>query len=102
MIKYLLFPAMKDELDQGCQTHFHWGPHQPRSCFKGPNIILGLYKCNYFLTVKQELGTAAEQKQGAEPDKTNKVEGWILLSGLVFATCELDNPCFHIVHSLEV
>ena len=27
--------------------------------FKGSNIILGLYKCNYFLTVKRELGTAA-------------------------------------------
>ena len=28
--------------------------------FKGPNVILGLYKCNYSLTVKQELGTAAK------------------------------------------
>ena len=27
--------------------------------FKGLNVILGLYKCNYSLTVKQELGAAA-------------------------------------------
>ena len=27
--------------------------------FKGPNVLLGLYKCNYSLTVKQELGAAA-------------------------------------------
>ena len=27
--------------------------------FKGPNVILGLYKCNYSVTVKQELGAAA-------------------------------------------
>ena len=32
--------------------------------FKGPNIILGLYKCNYSVTVKRELGAAAGQKQG--------------------------------------
>ena len=27
--------------------------------FKGLNVILGLYKCNYSLTVKGELGAAA-------------------------------------------
>ena len=27
--------------------------------FKGPNVILGLYKCNYSLTVKGALGAAA-------------------------------------------
>ena len=27
--------------------------------FKGPNVILGLDKCNYSVTVKPELGTAA-------------------------------------------
>ena len=26
--------------------------------FKGPNGILGLYKCNYSLTIKRELGAA--------------------------------------------
>ena len=40
-------------LDQGCQTHFHWGPHQPRGCLRRAKIILGLYKCNYCLTVKE-------------------------------------------------
>ena len=37
---------------------------------KGPKVILGLYKCNYSLTVKGELDTAARQKQVAGPDKT--------------------------------
>ena len=27
--------------------------------FRGPNVILGLYKCNYSLTRGKELGTAA-------------------------------------------
>ena len=27
--------------------------------FKGPNVILGLYKCNFFLTRGKELGAAA-------------------------------------------
>ena len=40
-------------LDQGCQTHFHWGPRQPRSCLQRAEIILGLYKYNYSLTVKE-------------------------------------------------
>ena len=37
---------------QGCQTHFHWGPHQPCSCLQRAEIILGPYKCNYSLIVK--------------------------------------------------
>ena len=37
--------------------------------FKGQNRSLGLYKCNYSLIVKRELGTSAGQKQGARPDK---------------------------------
>ena len=32
---------------------FSWGPHQPRSCLQRAEIILGLYKCNYSLTVKE-------------------------------------------------
>ena len=36
--------------------------------FKGPDVILGLYKCNYSLTVKLELGAALGQKQGSRPD----------------------------------
>ena len=43
---------------QGYQTHFHRGPHQPRGCLKRANVILGLYKCNYSITVKPELGAA--------------------------------------------
>ena len=57
-------------LHQGCQTHFHWGHISLTVAFKGPNVILGLYKCNYSLTVKQELGTATGQKEGARLDKT--------------------------------
>ena len=40
-------------LRQGCQTHFHWGPHQPRNCLQRAEIILELYKCNYSLTIKE-------------------------------------------------
>ena len=29
------------------------------AAFKGPNVILGLYKCNYSSTRGKELGTAA-------------------------------------------
>ena len=29
------------------------------AAFKGPNVILGLYKCNYSLTRGKELGAAA-------------------------------------------
>ena len=40
-------------LDQGCQMHFHQGPHQPCGCLQRAEIILGLYKCNYSLAVKE-------------------------------------------------
>ena len=46
-------------VEQGCQTHFHWGYISLVVAFKGLNVILGLYKCNYFLTVKQEVSAAA-------------------------------------------
>ena len=36
---------------------------------KGPNVILGLYKCNYSLTRGKELGAATGEKQGAGLDK---------------------------------
>ena len=42
-----------ESLGQGCQTHFYWGPHLPRGCLQRVEIILGLYKCNYSLTVKE-------------------------------------------------
>ena len=42
-----------DGIEQGCQTHFCRGPHQLCSCLQRAEIILGLYKCNYSLTVKE-------------------------------------------------
>ena len=38
---------------QDRQTHFHGGPHQPQGCLQRAKLILGLYKCNYSLTVKE-------------------------------------------------
>ena len=42
-------------LIQGCETHFHsgGGTHQLRGCLQRAEIILGLYKCSYSLTVKE-------------------------------------------------
>ena len=40
-------------LAQGCQTHFHRGSHQPHGYLQTAEITLGLYKCNYSLTVKK-------------------------------------------------
>ena len=39
--------------EQRCQTHLHRGPRQPRGCLQRAEIIFGLYKCNYSLTVKE-------------------------------------------------
>ena len=36
---------LNKSLNQGCQTHFYWGAHQPHGCFQRAKIILGLYKC---------------------------------------------------------
>ena len=38
--------------------------------FKGPNVTLGLYECNYSLTAEWELSAAAGWEKGARPDKT--------------------------------
>ena len=35
------------------QTHVHRGPHQPHGCLQRAEIILGLYKFKYCLTVKE-------------------------------------------------
>ena len=40
-------------LEQGCQTQFCQGPHQPCGCLQRAEIILGLCKCNYSLTVME-------------------------------------------------
>ena len=42
-------------LEQECQTHFHQGHISLMVAFKGPNVILGLCKCNYSLTRGKEL-----------------------------------------------
>ena len=44
---------------QGCQIRFHGGYISLVVAFKGQNVILGLYKCNYSLTRGKELGAAA-------------------------------------------
>ena len=44
--------------------------------FKGPNVVLGLCKCNYCLTVKQELSAATGEKQVAGPDNTRQRAGF--------------------------
>ena len=40
-------------LGQGCPTNSHWGPHQPLGCLQRVKIILGLYKSNCSLTLKE-------------------------------------------------
>ena len=49
-------------LRPGCQTHFAGGHISLAVAFQGPNVVLGLYKWKYSLTVKWELGIAARQK----------------------------------------
>ena len=67
--------------DRGVKLIFARGHISLVVAFKGPNVILGLYKCNYSLTRGKELGAAARQKQGAWPDKTRWRAGfglWVL------------------------
>ena len=45
-------------LAQGVKLIFNRGHISLMVAFKGPNVILGLYKCNYSVTVKRELGAA--------------------------------------------
>ena len=45
--------ALSEHLTQGYQTRFHQGPHQLGCCLQRAEIILGLYKCNYSLAVKE-------------------------------------------------
>ena len=56
----------KSQLCLGCATSrrgikliFNRGHISLTVAFKGPNVILGLYKCNYSLTRGKEPGTAA-------------------------------------------
>ena len=43
----------------GVSNFFIGGHISLAVAFKGPNVILGLYKCDYSLTAKEELGSAA-------------------------------------------
>ena len=47
-------------LEQGAKLTFTGAHVSPMVAFKGPNVTLGLYKCNCSLTVKQEPDTATE------------------------------------------
>ena len=58
--------------------------------FKGPNVIWGLYKCNYSLTRGKELSAAARWRQGA--GRIKQRGGLDSAAGLVFATCALERP----------
>ena len=60
-------------LGQSVKLIFTRGHISLEVAFKGPNVILGLYKCNYSLTVKQELRcrwveTRCWLKLGGGPD----------------------------------
>ena len=44
---------------RGVKLIFTGGHISLSIALKGPNVTLGLYKCNYSLTVKRELGAAA-------------------------------------------
>ena len=50
---YIITGKRKKDLEQGCQTHLHRGPHQLCGCLQRSDTILGLYKCSYSLTVKE-------------------------------------------------
>ena len=56
--------------DRGIKLIFTGGHISLAVAFKGLNVILGLYKCNYSLPRGKELGAAAGQQQGARSDKT--------------------------------
>ena len=56
---HLLWDPLK-HVGRGIKLIFTGGHISLVIAFKGLNGILGLYKFNYSLTVKQELGTAAK------------------------------------------
>ena len=57
----------EEETEQGCQTHFHWGPHQPHGCLQRAEIILGLYKCNYSFEGSCEADVAPGENEFGTP-----------------------------------
>ena len=54
----LSFPHQHFLLVRGVKLIVTRGHISPEVAFKGPNVILGLYKCNDSVTVKRELGGA--------------------------------------------
>ena len=61
-----------EPLVQGVKLIFTWGHINLTVAFQGPNVILGLYQCNYSLCRGKELGAATGQKQGAGPDSASR------------------------------
>ena len=55
----MVFPLTLQWINQGVKLVFTRGHISLVVAFKGPNVILGLYKYNYSLTVKRELSAAA-------------------------------------------
>ena len=72
----------------GVSNSFFWGHISLVFAFKGPNVILGLYKCNQLLNQGQGSWCChrVETRCWAE---SNKAEGQIWPMGLVFTTCDL-------------
>ena len=67
---------------RGVKLIFTGGHMSLADAFKGPNVILGLYECNYSLTVKQE--------SSALPPDRNKVLGQVNQGGGPDSAC---GPC---------
>ena len=67
-------------LCRGGKLIFTGGHSSLEFAFTGPNVIVGLYKCNYSMTRGTELSAAAGWKQGGGP---------IRPVGLVFAAWAL-------------
>ena len=61
---------------KGIKLIFTGGHISLAVAFKGPNVILGLIKCNCSFTRGKELSTAAGQKQGARLEKTRRRAGF--------------------------
>ena len=57
---------------RGVQLIFTGGHISLTIAFKGLNVILGLYKCNYSLPRGKELGAASRQKQGGGPHSAHR------------------------------
>ena len=55
LIKFYMIKVL-DSIPQGCQTHFHWGPHQPgASQYHNNYFSLHFYRCWDFCWLNYEL-----------------------------------------------